>query len=90
MTSSGWSAQGPLFDTTTVVKNTPLDVETLLAGTDGLCLVGGDSEDATHCPLRMQAVPGLDTSTLGLHLGYLPENDESAPACSPGSVSAPS
>ncbi|CAM5238468.1 Amino acid adenylation domain-containing protein OS=Streptomyces alboniger OX=132473 GN=CP975_32025 PE=4 SV=1 [Streptomyces alboniger] len=39
-------------------------------------LVGGDSEDATHCPLRMQAVPGLDTSTLGLHLGYLPDNYE--------------
>ncbi|MFF0161136.1 amino acid adenylation domain-containing protein [Streptomyces sp. NPDC005263] len=64
---------GPLFDTTTVVKNTPLDAGTLLARTDGLRLVGGDSEDATHYPLRMQAVPGLDTSTLGLHLGYLPD-----------------
>ncbi|WP_405403341.1 amino acid adenylation domain-containing protein [Streptomyces sp. NBC_01104] len=64
---------GPLFDTTTVVKNTPLDAATLLAQTDGLRLVGGDSEDATHYPLRMQAVPGLDTSTLGLHLGYLPD-----------------
>ncbi|MEU1438840.1 amino acid adenylation domain-containing protein [Streptomyces sp. NPDC005786] len=63
---------GPLFDTTTVVKNTPLDADTLLAHTDGLRLLGGDSEDATHYPLRMQAVPGLDTSTLGLHLGYLP------------------
>ncbi|MFJ9343323.1 amino acid adenylation domain-containing protein [Streptomyces sp. NPDC101733] len=67
---------GPLFDTTTVVKNTPLDAGTLLGragATDGLRLAGGDSEDATHYPLRMQAVPGLDDSRLGLHLGYLPQ-----------------
>ncbi|MFK0179334.1 amino acid adenylation domain-containing protein [Streptomyces xanthochromogenes] len=67
---------GPLFDTTTVVKNTPLEASSLLGradGLDGLHLTGGDSEDATHYPLRMQAVPGLDTTTLGLHLGYLPD-----------------
>lgn len=39
----------------------------------GLESDGGDSEDATHCPLCMQAVPGLDTSTLEPHLGYLPD-----------------
>ncbi|WP_051796164.1 non-ribosomal peptide synthetase [Streptomyces sp. NRRL S-87] len=67
---------GPLFDTTTVVKNTPLDAAALLgpaAAADGLRLTGGDSEDATHYPLRMQAVPGLDADRLQLHLGYLPD-----------------
>ncbi|MFG2113828.1 amino acid adenylation domain-containing protein [Streptomyces sp. NPDC048718] len=71
------AGNGPLFDTTTVVKNTPLDSAALLGrageGPDGLRLTGGDSEDATHYPLRMQAVPGLDSSRLGLHLGYLPD-----------------
>ncbi|WP_329462495.1 non-ribosomal peptide synthetase [Streptomyces sp. NBC_01431] len=70
------AGSGPLFDTTTVVKNTPLEASSLLGraeGLDGLQLTGGDSEDATHYPLRMQAVPGLDTTTLGLHLGYLPD-----------------
>ncbi|WP_432140285.1 amino acid adenylation domain-containing protein [Streptomyces sp. bgisy084] len=64
---------GALFDTTTVVKNTPLDAGTLLGPLDGLRLTGGDSEDANHYPLGMQAVPGLDASTLGLHLGYRPD-----------------
>ncbi|WP_405858833.1 amino acid adenylation domain-containing protein [Streptomyces sp. NBC_00090] len=71
------TGNGSLFDTTTVVKNTPLDPATLLGrageGSDGLRLTGGDSEDATHYPLRMQAVPGLDSTRLGLHLGYLPD-----------------
>ncbi|MEV4440247.1 amino acid adenylation domain-containing protein, partial [Streptomyces sp. NPDC049577] len=64
---------GALFDTTTVVKNTPLDAATLIGGAAGLRLAGGDSEDATHYPLRMQAVPGLDASTLELHLGHRPD-----------------
>ncbi|MFF4404866.1 amino acid adenylation domain-containing protein [Streptomyces sp. NPDC001404] len=71
---------GTLFDTTTVVKNTPLDAGAMVGGLDGLRLTGGDSEDATHYPLRMQAVPGLDTSTLGLHLGYRPDVYERAEA----------
>ncbi|MEU7133061.1 amino acid adenylation domain-containing protein [Streptomyces sp. NPDC046261] len=71
---------GVLFDTTTVVQNAPLDADALLGGADGLRLTGGDSKDDTHYPLRMQAVPGLDASTLGLRLGYRPDVYEHAEA----------
>ncbi|MFI9239252.1 amino acid adenylation domain-containing protein [Streptomyces sp. NPDC053079] len=74
------AGSGALFDTTTVVQNTPLDAGTLLGGAGGLRLAGGDSVDATHYPLRLQAVPGLDASTLGLRVGYRPDVYEPAEA----------
>ncbi|MGK4582313.1 amino acid adenylation domain-containing protein [Kitasatospora sp. HPMI-4] len=64
---------GALFDTTTVVMNTPLDISALAALLgDELRLAEPTSQDATHYPLRMQA-GGLSSSTLDLRLGYRPD-----------------
>ncbi|MGF1426922.1 amino acid adenylation domain-containing protein [Kitasatospora sp. LaBMicrA B282] len=62
-----------LFDTTTIHQNAPLDAAELAAGLDGLRLGDAASVDATHYPLRMQAVPALYGSGLELRLGYRPD-----------------
>ncbi|MFG2822964.1 amino acid adenylation domain-containing protein [Kitasatospora sp. NPDC048365] len=62
---------GPLFDTTTVCLNYPLDLaalEPLLPA--GLRLTGLDARDGTHYPLRMAVIPG---PRLRLWLGHRPD-----------------
>ncbi|MFF9900490.1 amino acid adenylation domain-containing protein [Streptomyces longispororuber] len=64
---------GPLFDTTTVFQNFPVDREALaapLAGS-GLRLDGYGVEDSTHYPLRLAAT--LDGGGLDLRLGHRPD-----------------
>jgi non-ribosomal peptide synthetase component F len=67
-----------LFDTTTIHQNAPLDVAALAARLEGLRLGAADSVDATHYPLRMQAVPALHGPGLELRIGYRPDVYEQA------------
>ncbi|MFJ8626000.1 amino acid adenylation domain-containing protein [Kitasatospora sp. NPDC093550] len=69
-----------LFDTTVIHQNAPLDAAALAAGLDGLALGDAGSIDATHYPLRMQAVPALHGSGLELRLGYRPDVYDEAEA----------
>ncbi|MFE4520049.1 condensation domain-containing protein, partial [Kitasatospora sp. NPDC056783] len=62
-----------LFDTTVIHQNAPLDASALAAGLDGLTLGDAGSIDATHYPLRVQAVPPLHGNGLELRLGYRPD-----------------
>jgi hypothetical protein len=69
-----------LFDTTTIHQNAPLDVSELAAKLEGLTLGEAASIDATHYPLRMQAVPALHGPGLELRLGYRPDVYEESEA----------
>ncbi|GJF28382.1 hypothetical protein KNE206_10820 [Kitasatospora sp. NE20-6] len=61
---------GPLFDTTTVCLNYPLDLDAFDALPGGLRTTGLDARDGTHYPLRMAVVPG---PRLRLWLGHRPD-----------------
>ncbi|AUG78204.1 Amino acid adenylation domain protein [Kitasatospora sp. MMS16-BH015] len=63
---------GPLFDTTMVCLNYPLDpaaFDAALSGS-GLALTSLDAADGTHYPLRLAAIPG---PALRIWLGYRPD-----------------
>jgi hypothetical protein len=61
---------GPLFDTTTVTLNYPLDLAAFEPLPGGLRLTALDARDGTHYPLRMAVIPG---PRLRLWLGYRPD-----------------
>jgi amino acid adenylation domain-containing protein/non-ribosomal peptide synthase protein (TIGR01720 family) len=69
------AGHGPLFDTTVVCLNYPLDLAALRPGVEGLALTSLDARDGTHLPLRMAVIPG---PRLRLWLGYRPD------CCPPG------
>ncbi|RPE33070.1 non-ribosomal peptide synthetase [Kitasatospora cineracea] len=61
---------GPLFDTTTVCLNYPVDLDAFDALPGGLRLTALDARDGTHYPLRMAVIPG---PRLRLWLGHRPD-----------------
>ncbi|MDT0610037.1 non-ribosomal peptide synthetase [Streptomyces lancefieldiae] len=67
------AGHGPLFDTTTVFQNFPVDYAAIAAPLTeaGLTLVDAAVADSTHYPLRLAAT--LDGGALDLRLGHRPD-----------------
>ncbi|WP_282701797.1 non-ribosomal peptide synthetase [Streptomyces sp. CC219B] len=67
------AGHGPLFDTTTVFQNFPVDYAAIAAplAEAGLTLVDAAVADSTHYPLRLAAT--LDDGALDLRLGHRPD-----------------
>ncbi|MFC6982337.1 condensation domain-containing protein [Streptomyces cirratus] len=61
---------GTLFDTTVVVENYPLDLESVREPAGGLRLTGVDGSDATHYTVNLIVLPG---ERLRLHLDHRPD-----------------
>ncbi|MGW7104090.1 amino acid adenylation domain-containing protein [Streptomyces sp. NPDC054838] len=61
---------GTLFDTTVVVENYPLDLESMREPAGGLRLTGVDGSDATHYTVNLVVMPG---DRLRLHLDHRPD-----------------
>ncbi|MEU7062352.1 amino acid adenylation domain-containing protein [Streptomyces sp. NPDC046161] len=61
---------GTLFDTTVVVENYPLDLESMREPVGGVRLTGVDGSDATHYTVNLIVMPG---ERLRLHLDHRPD-----------------
>jgi len=57
---------GPLYDSTIVLFNYPLDAGLMNLSVDGLRLVGIDARDDTHFALRLSVFPGPAGTQLNL------------------------
>ncbi|MCG1056160.1 hypothetical protein KQH49_15045, partial [Mycetohabitans sp. B5] len=61
---------GELFDTLMVFENYPFDRQTMQTAPDTLQLTGVEGNDATHYPLSLTVIPGVQ---LACRLGYRPD-----------------